>query len=136
VRYQLCRFCEWGKETPGEYLYHITSASLGNARKQGLTINQLVVLLNRFSKVVPPSLIKALERWDKKGSEAKMEKLVVLRVTSADILQALRKSRASRFLGDPLGPTIMTIKPGAAHKVLDVLAELGYLGEIRGDFED
>ena len=43
------------------------------------------------------------------------------------------ESLLSRFLGDPLGPTIMTIKPGSAQKVLAVLAELGYLGEIRGD---
>jgi hypothetical protein len=62
-----------------------------------------------------------------------MEQMVVLRVVSEDILQALRKSRASRFLGESLGPTTMVIKPGAVDKVLGALAELGYLGEIRGE---
>jgi hypothetical protein len=64
-----------------------------------------------------------------------MEKMVVLRVASEDILQALRKSRASRFLGEPLGQTTIAVKPGAIEKVLGVLAELGYVGEIRGDVE-
>ena len=136
VRYQLARFCEWGKETPDEYQYQISSASLTNARKQGLTVSQLLTLLTRYAKVVPPSLIKALERWDKTGSEARLEKLVILRVTSAEVLQALRKSRANRFLGEPLGPTTVAIKPGAAQKVLGALAELGYLGEIRGKVEE
>ncbi len=135
VRYQLARFCEWGKETPEDYQYQISSASLTNARKHGLTVSQLMALLNRYSKVVPPSLVKALERWDKTGSEARVEKLVILRVSSIEVLQALQKSRVSRFLGEPMGPTTIAIKPGAAQKVLGALAELGYLGEIRGDVD-
>jgi hypothetical protein len=135
VRYQLARFCEWGKETPEEYQYQISSASLTSAKKQGLTVSQLLTLLNRYAKVVPPSLLKALERWEKLGSEARLEKLVILRVTSVEVLQSLRASRASRFLGEPLGPNTIAIKPGATQKVLGVLAELGYLGEIREDVE-
>ncbi len=135
VRYQLARFCEWGKETPDEYQYQITSISLNHARQQGLTVSQLLTMLNRYSKAVPPSLVKALERWDKNGSEARLERLVILRVTSPEVVQSLRKTRASRFLGEPLGPTSIAIKPEATQKVLAALAELGYLGEIRGDVE-
>jgi hypothetical protein len=135
VRYQLARFCDWVKETPDEYLYQISSASLTKARKAGLTINQLQALLNRYARAIPPSLVKALERWDKNGSEARLEKLVILRVTSAEVLQSLRKSRASRFLDEPLSSTSIAIKPGATQKVLGALAELGYLGEIREDWE-
>lgn len=135
VRYQLARFCEWEKETPDEYQYRISSTSLSRARQQGLTVSQLLTILNRYAKAVPPSLIKALERWDKHGSEVRLEKMVVLRVASEDILDALRKSRAGRFLGEPLGPSTIAVKPGAIEKVLGILAELGYLGEIRGDVE-
>jgi len=135
VRYQLSRFCEWSKETPEEYQYQISSASLSKAKKQGLTVSQLLALLNRSAKAVPPSLVKALERWESVGSEARLEKMVILRVASAEVLQSLRNSRASRFLGEPLGPTTIAIKPGATQKVLGILAELGYLGEIREDVE-
>ncbi len=135
VRYQLARFCEWGKETPDEYQFRVTPASLGQARQQGLKVRQLITLLNRYARAVPPSLINALERWDKQGSEARLEKMVILRVSSEEILQALRKSPASRFLGEPLGPATVSIKPGAVDKVLGALAELGYLGEVRGELD-
>ncbi|NJD59506.1 MAG: hypothetical protein C3F13_04010 [Anaerolineales bacterium] len=131
VRYQLARFCVWEKETPEEHIYRITPASLQKARKQGLSVNQLVSLLNHHAKVVPPSLIKALARWEQHGSEARLEEMVVLRVDSEEVIQALRKSRASRFLGETVGPTTIAIKPGAVDKVLGALAELGYLGENR-----
>jgi hypothetical protein len=135
VRYQVSRFCEWEKETLDEYQYRISAVSLSRARQQGLTVTQLLSLLNRNAKTVPPSLVKALERWEKQGVEARMEKMLVLRVVSEDILQALHKSRASRFLGESLGPTTIAVKPGAADKVLGALAELGYLGEIRGEVD-
>jgi hypothetical protein len=49
-------------------------------------------------------------------------------------LQRLRESKAARFLGDPLGPTAVIVRPGAQGKVLAALAEMGYLGElIEGD---
>lgn len=131
VRYQLARFCEWEKETPDEYQYRISPASLKQAKQQGLAVGQLVTLLNRNAKVVPPSLIKALENWEKQGVVARLEQMVVLRVVSEEILQALKKSRASRFLGEALGPTSIAVNAGAADKVLGVLAELGYLGESR-----
>jgi len=136
VRYQLARFCDWEKETPEEYQFRISPASLLRARQQGLKVSQLVALLNKSAKAVPPSLINALERWDKQGSEARLEKMLVLRVASEELLQALRKSRVSRFLGEPLGPTTISVKPRAAEKILGTLAELGYLGEIRGEPED
>jgi hypothetical protein len=136
VRYQVARFCEWEKETPDGYQYRITPASLKRAQQQGLTVAQLLALLNRHVKTIPPSMVKALERWDQHGSEARLEKVVVLRVSSAEVLQALRKSRAARFLGDPLGPTVVVVKPGSIEKVLAALAELGYLGEARVDVEE
>jgi len=61
---------------------------------------------------------------------------VVLRLSSPKLLTELRKSRAARFLGDPLGPTAVIVQPGAWKKVLAILAELGYLGEARVLEED
>jgi hypothetical protein len=59
-----------------------------------------------------------------------MEQVLVLRLSSPEILQELRTSRAARFLGDPLGLTTVIVKTGARDKVLAALAEMGYLGEI------
>jgi hypothetical protein len=136
LRYQVARFCEWEKETPDGYTYHLTPGSLKRAQKQGLTVQHLLVLLRRHTELLPPSLVKALERWEKHGSEARVEKLVVLRLSSPELLQTLRASRAGRFLSDPLGPTVVAIKPGASEKVLAALAEMGVLGESRIEGEE
>jgi hypothetical protein len=87
-------------------------------------------LLRRHATVVPPSLIKALERWEERGAAARLEHLWVLRLNSPELLQELRASRAARFLGDPLGPTTIVVKPAAVEKVIAILAEMGYLGEL------
>jgi hypothetical protein len=133
ARYTLARFSEWVSETEDAHLYRLTPVSLQSARKQGLRINHLLTLLRRYALVVPPSLAKALERWQEHGTEAFMEKVMILRVRTPDMLNVLRASRAARFLGEPLGPTAVIVKPEAREKVLAILAEMGYLGEARLD---
>jgi hypothetical protein len=54
----------------------------------------------------------------------------VLRVNRPEILEEMRKSKASKFLGEVLSPTAVIIKSGAESKVLAALAELGLLSEI------
>ncbi|MCU0485191.1 MAG: helicase-associated domain-containing protein [Anaerolineales bacterium] len=133
LRYQLARFCEWDEEKADGYHYHLTPASLARARQQGLTTSHLLTLLRRQARTVPPSLVRAVERWERKGCEARLEPMVVLRLASPELLQELRASRAARFLGDPLGPTAIPVRAGAVQKVLRILAEMGYLAEIAED---
>ncbi|HSQ27216.1 MAG TPA: helicase-associated domain-containing protein [Anaerolineales bacterium] len=128
-RYQLARFCEWQEFNDGFYRYRITPASLEAARKQGLKVDHLLVLLNRFAQATPPSLVTALKRWESHGSLVRIDRLVVLRFKQPEALAALRASSAQRFLGESLGPTAVVIKPGGWEKVSMVLAELGYLAE-------
>ena len=103
------------------------------AGKQGLRASHLLALLRKHAPLTPPVLAKALERWEEHGSQARLERMVVLRVNSPEILQALKASRAARFLGDPLGPAAIAVRAGAWEKVLETLAELGYLGEVELD---
>jgi hypothetical protein len=130
ARYQLARFCSWESATSDSYAYRITAASLIRARQQSLRVSHLLTLMRRYALTVPPSLGRALERWEEHGSEARLERLLVLRLRSPEMLQALRTSPAARYLGDLLGPTAVIVKPGAAEKVLAVLVEMGYMGEL------
>jgi hypothetical protein len=129
-RYQLARFCEWDDEKADIYYYHLTPQSLTKAREQGLKVDHLLALLTRHVDAgVPPALVKALKRWDTNGTEAKAETQVILKVSKPEVLDELRKSKAARFLGEPLGPTSVIIKTGAQLKVMAALAELGLLAE-------
>jgi hypothetical protein len=130
ARYQLARFCLWDGEDIDSYIYHLTPASLKRAQKQGLQINHLLAILKRYASTPPPTLVKALERWDERGTEARIEQVYILRLGSPELLKQLRASRAARYLGDPLGPTTIIIRPGAREKVIAALAEMGYIGEI------
>ncbi len=130
ARYQLARFCEWEGQGPDEYRYRITPASLENAAKQDLKAEQLIALLVKHAGAgIPPVLVKALKRWEVHGTEARAETQVVLRVSQPGVVEELRKSKAARFLGEPLGPTAIVIKAGARSKVMAALAEMGLLAE-------
>lgn len=131
VRYQLARFGEWVKsKNPNEFKYQVTTSSLEKAQAQGLKVTHLVGLLAKFSKTkIPPSLGKALRRWEVNGTEARVKQISILRLSKPEDLEALRKSKAGRFLGMVLNPTTVEIRAGASQKVLAALIEMGILME-------
>lgn len=130
ARYQIARFCEWEQEKLDEYRYRVTPASLTRARQQGLRPEHLLSLLQKHTAApIPPPFVRAIQRWEINGTEARLEHSVVLRVSRPEVLDELRKSKAGRFLGEILGPTTVVVKSGAQTKVLAALAELGLLAE-------
>ncbi|MCL4273724.1 MAG: helicase-associated domain-containing protein [Anaerolineales bacterium] len=134
VRYQIARFCEWGDEKNDEYSYSISAKSLKRANEQGLKAEQLLAMLVKYTNGnVPPALVKALKRWDASGPEARLESLLVLRVSKPEIMEEMRKSKAGKFLGELLSPTAVVVKSGAVDKVMAALAELGLLAEVIHD---
>lgn len=130
ARYQIARFSEWDGLRKGGYRYRITPAGLKRAEAQGVKISHITNLLEKHSKPTPPNLKQTLTRWQQFGTQARIEPMMVLRVTHPDIIEQLKASRAARFLGNPLGPTTIEIQPGAWEKVQQALAELGVLAEV------
>ncbi|MFN8432492.1 MAG: helicase-associated domain-containing protein [Anaerolineales bacterium] len=131
VRYQLARFCEWDEPKGDKYFYRVTAESLKRATEQGLKAEQLLAMLVKYTKeTVPPAMVKALKRWDANGPEARVESLLVLRVSKPEIMEEMRKSKVGKYFGEMLSPTTVVVKSGAIQKVLAELAELGLLAEI------
>lgn len=132
VRYQLARFCEWDEPQSDDYFYRVTAESLKRAAEQGLQAGQLLALLVKYTNgAVPPALVKALKRWDANGAEARVESLLVLRVSKPETMEEMRKSKAGKYFGEILSPTAVIVKSGAVQKVLAELAELGLLAEVK-----
>lgn len=132
VRYQLARFCEWDDPKGDDYFYRVTAESLKRATEQGLKAEQLLAMLVKYTKeAVPPALVKALKRWNANGAEARVESLLVLRVSKPEIMEEMRKSKAGKYFGEILSPTAVVVKGGAIQKVLAELAELGLLAEVK-----
>jgi hypothetical protein len=136
VRYQVSRFCEWEEPRKDDHIYRVTTRSLTRAKEQGLKAEQLLALLVRHTdNKVPPSLVKALKRWEANGTEARVQTQVILKVSRPEVLEEMRRSKAARFLGEILSPTAVIIKGGAIQKVMDALAELGLLTEVEDQKE-
>lgn len=131
VRYQMARFSEWEGISREEYIYRLTPKSLELSRQQGLKVQHLLSLLHRHVRALPPSLVSALERWELRGSETHFDRPILLRVKDPEIIQTLRRSRASRYLGESLSPHVIIIQAEAWEKVASVLLEMGYLSEVR-----
>lgn len=132
VRYQLSRFCEWDEPKGDDFFYRVTAESLKRAAEQGLKAEQLLAMLVKYTKeAVPPATVKALKRWDANGAEARVESLLVLRVSKPEIMEEMRRSRAGKYFGEMLSPTAVIVKGGAIQKVLAELAELGLLAEVK-----
>jgi hypothetical protein len=130
VRYQVSRFCEWDTPKEDVYRYRISTSSLTKAKEQGLKIEHLLALLSKHSDAgVPPSLVKALKRWEVNGTEARVQTQVILKVSKPEVLEEMRKSKAAKFLGEVLSPTTVVVKGGAVQKVMEALMELGIVGE-------
>ena len=129
-RYQISRFCEWHGRQQDTYLYQVTPSSLRRAASQDLRPSHLLAFLGRIPDLpLPPSFIKALDRWEKQGTQARLQPATLLRVDSPEILEALRNSTAGRYLDEELNPTSVLVKEGKLDKVRSALAELGYLSD-------
>jgi hypothetical protein len=134
VRYQVSRFCEWEETKDDIYRFRISTNSLTKAKEQGLKVEHLLALLSKHSDAgIPPTLIKALKRWEANGTEARVQTQVILKVSRPEVLEEMRKSRAAKFLGEVLSPTTVVVKSGAIQKVMEALTELGLLTEVVAD---
>ena len=134
VRYQVSRFCEWEEPKENVYRYHISTSSLSKAKEQGLKVEHLLALLTKHTDAgIPPSLVKALKRWEVNGTEARVQTQVILKVSKPEVLEEMRKSKAAKFLGEVLSPTTVIVKSGAIQKVMEALTELGLLMEVVND---
>ena len=100
VRYQVARFGVWEGGGEGEYHYRLTTDSMERARQQGLRPSHLLSLLKRYgASPVPPNLVKALERWEKSGSQINIQQNTLLRVASEDILTAFKTVAGGTLFG-------------------------------------
>ena len=135
IRYQLARFSEPLAGNKTENRYRITADSLRQAADQGLRPAQLIYLLQQAKvKNLPQTMVEALNRWEKYGTEVKMEPAVLLRLGSPDLLPILQKTpRVARCLAEVLSSQVILVKPGSVESLRQALAELGLLAEIKLD---
>jgi hypothetical protein len=128
ARYLISRFCVLTNSTNGQFQYQISTSSLKKAKDQGLKIDQLLAMLNKFAgQPLSPTFVKMLKRWDVAGSEASMADVSVLKFSKPATLLEFKNSKASRYILQELNSTTVIIPAEAKEKIKAALMELGIL---------
>lgn len=128
LRYQVARFTEWEGLKGTVYRYRLTARSLERGREAGLRPAHVRAVLEALAGGIPSTLERALERWAARGTEARLERPWVLRVTDPEVLRTLRRDRAvAPLLGPALGPTAVLVEARHREALRRAAARLGLL---------
>lgn len=129
VRFQTARIADWLPLEEDHYAYRLTPASLERAGQRGITIHRMLAFLREATHGdVPPALLGALQRWERAGTEATLAEVVILKLKSAELLETLYATPAIHpYLGERLGPAIITVRREAVDELRAALAEVGIL---------
>ncbi len=112
LRYQVSRFSAWlTLERRKTYTFRLTPASLEAAKAQGLQATHVLAVLQESSgDRIPPKIVEALTRWAAQGTEAMLERTVILRVRNLQVLAELQSNRATaRHLEKAIGTNAVRI---------------------------
>jgi XPB/Ssl2-like helicase family protein len=132
-RFQLARISDWlSPETEAGlvYPYRLTPAALARAAQKGISAGRVVAFLERAAAGQPalPALAAALRRWEVHGAEAGLRESLVLRLSSPELLESLRRApQVANLLGESLGPKVVEVRPANLEALRQALAELGIL---------
>jgi hypothetical protein len=131
LRYQIARISAWESRDTEGYRYRLTPDGLALASSQGLQPSHVRAILEGASgSPLPRSLAQALERWSARGTQARLERLLVFRVEHPDVLQELRANRSTaRFLRQELGPRSVCVAEKDWRRLCEAAARLGILIE-------
>jgi hypothetical protein len=134
-RFQVGRFADLAPvQEHKPYHYQITPLSLEEAQAQGINPERVVEFLNKVSgRPVPASTKRAVERWGEKGTEARVEPVLILRVKEEGILEKLRQHPKTRpFMGESIGPLAVVVQASQLAELCAQAAQLGLLLEVSG----
>jgi hypothetical protein len=132
-RFQVARISDWLAPGPGPvYGYRLTPSALGRAARKGISAARILAFLDSAAPAHPalPALAAALQRWERRGPEAALRDVAVLRLASPDLLDRLRREPALRdLLGETLGPAAVAVRRADIPALRAALAELGMLAD-------
>jgi hypothetical protein len=129
-RFQVARIADW--ISSGEvYRYRITAPSLARARSQHISPERILDFFRRYDLTPSDALRQALARWAARGTEARVEWALVLRVSDPELLRQLLATEARRYVQDVLSPTAVILQRAGWPAVRTALLQLGVVPEER-----
>lgn len=137
-RFQLARVADWIaspslKEGGAfEFVYRLTPASLDRARQQGISVARVLEFLEQATNAsVPRSIEAALTRWDARGAEARLERVIVLRLASEELMaQVMASTPSRRLIREQIGPTVALVPEKDWPRLIAALGDMGLVPDV------
>jgi hypothetical protein len=145
-RFQLARVADYVTSPPAggteggdaPFIYRITPSSLEHAQQQGIGVARVIEFLERVSDApVPRPIEAALTRWEAHGTEARLERAILLRLSGEELMTQVTSSpRARRLVHEQVGPTAALVRERDWPRLVVALGEMGLLPDIIALEED
>jgi hypothetical protein len=132
-RFQLARVADW-LQSGAPFVYRLTPSSLERARQQGISITRVLEFLGDLIEApVPRSVEAALTRWAARGAEVRLERAIILKISSEDLMnQVVSSPPIGRLIRERIGPTSALVHEQDWEQFVGALGEMGLLPEIEG----
>jgi hypothetical protein len=141
-RFQLARVADWvssplgGGIEGGEpfFVYRLTPTALARARQQGIPVARVLEFLSHATDAsIPRSVEAALTRWEVRGTEVSLEREVLLRLSSEELMAQVMSSPATRrLIGEQVGPTTAKVREQDWPRLAAALGDMGLIPEVAG----
>jgi len=136
-RFQLGRVADWARS--GErYAYRISGGSLQRAKQQGISVKRVLEFLREATEQpLPHSVEQAVKAWEKSGSQARLEQLIVLRLADEKLMERILATPSTRNLvQERIGPSAALVRKRDWKRLVTALAEMGLLSDVVGIDDD
>lgn len=132
-RFQLARIADW-VQSGDRFTYRLTPDSLRRGRKQGISVARVLEFLDEvIDGPLSHSVEAALTRWDAHGTEAWIERSIILRLSSEALMsRAIASRRLGHFIKERIGPTTALVSERDWPQVTAGLEEMGLLPQVVG----
>jgi hypothetical protein len=134
-RFQLARIARWVR-TGDPFVYRLTPTSLQRARQQGITVTRVLEFLDQATGAetpLPRFVEAALLRWDAREAEVRLERALLLRLSSEELMdQLMSHSRTRRLIAEQIGPVAALVRESDWTRLVVALGEMGLLTDIIG----
>jgi len=137
-RFQLARVADWvtsplvGGIEGDPFVYRLTPTSLERARRQGIPAARVLEFLGQvISAPVPRSIETALTRWEARGAEVRLERVVLLRLSSEGLMAQIAASPLTRHLiRERIGPAAALVRERDWPRLVAALGKTGLLPDV------
>jgi len=130
-RFQLARIADWVC-TGDPFVYRLTPTSLERARQQGIPVARVLEFLGQVTGAPVPRFIEAaFTRWDVRGAEARLERVVLLCLSSEELMaQVVSSPRIRHLIREQVGPTAALVRERGWPRLVAALGEMGLLADV------